>query len=174
MRLQLLIWDSDTNFIEVNGPNGYSWNVVRSQSDEMFFRHAAKSGAQTFEEVKLTGLDFEPYPDSGFASATSEDRVANPGRPVSAQWSSKDGRSGTIKFNYFVDATGRAGVMSTKYLKNRKFNAGLKNLAIWGYFKGNKLWAAGTPRENQPFFEGMRGKSALPDAAIPDSPEPFH
>lgn len=124
----------------------------------MFFRHAAKSGAQTFEEVKLTALDFEPYSHNEFTSVTSDARVANPGRPVSAQWSSKDGRSGTIKFDYFVDATGRAGITSTKYLKNRKFNSGLKNLAVWGYFKGNKYWSEGTSRENQPFFEGMRGK----------------
>lgn len=147
-----------TDFTQTNGPEGYSWNVVRSQSDEILFRHAEKCGAKTFEGVKLDALEFEPYNQDEFNSDT---KVANPGRPVSAKWSTKEGSSGTIGFQYFVDATGRAGIMSTKYLKNRKFNDGLKNLAIWGYYKGNKRWSEGTPRENQPFFEAMEGKSTF-------------
>jgi hypothetical protein len=53
---------------------------------------------------------------------------------VSAAWTRKeDGTSGVIKFDYIVDASGRMGIMSTKYLKNRHFNQGLKNVASWGY-----------------------------------------
>lgn len=141
-----------TDFVAAHGPNGYSWNVVRSESDELLFKHAAESGAQAFQGVKVDALEFEPYEDE----FPSGGKVANPGRPVAARWSAKDGRSGTIAFQYLVDATGRAGITSTKYLKNRKFNQGLKNLAIWGYYKGARRWAEGTPRENQPFFEGMR------------------
>jgi len=147
-------WSADTDFVGVYGPNGYSWNVVRSESDELLFKHAGKSGAQTFHGVKVDALEFEPY-EGEFPSGG---KVANPGRPVSAQWSAKDGRSGTIAFQYLVDATGRTGITSTKYLKNRKFNEGLKNLAIWGYYKGARRWSEGTPRENQPYIEGMRGK----------------
>ncbi len=29
--------------------------------------------------------------------------------------------------SYIVDASGRAGIVSVKYIKNRKFNQGLKN-----------------------------------------------
>ncbi|KIM92949.1 hypothetical protein OIDMADRAFT_62072 [Oidiodendron maius Zn] len=142
-----------TDFVSVNGPNGYSWSVVRSESDELLFRHAASTGAQTFEGVKLDALEFEPYGEDRF---TSDAKLANPGRPFSARWSTKDGRSGTVDFKYFVDATGRMGIMSTKYLKNRRFNEGLKNIAIWGYYRGARRWSDGTPRENQPLFEGMR------------------
>lgn len=149
--------DTDTNFTEIHGPEGYTWNVVRSESDELLFRHAAKCGAKAFEEVKVTALDFEPSPDGDFASIPKDAKVINPGRPVSANWSLKDGSTGTIKFDYLIDATGRAGITATKYLKNRRVNAGLKNLAIWGYYKNNTVWAKGTDRENQPFFEGMRG-----------------
>ncbi|PNY28268.1 RadH flavin-dependent halogenase [Tolypocladium capitatum] len=152
-----LTGSADTDFVGVHGPNGYSWNVVRSESDELLFKHAGKSGAQTFQGVKVDALEFEPY-DGEFPSCG---KVANPGRPVSAQWSTKDGRSGTIAFQYLVDATGRAGITSTKYLKNRKFNEGLKNLAIWGYYKGALHWSEGTPRENQPYFEGMRGEPSF-------------
>lgn len=150
-------WIADTDFVSVHGPNGYSWNVVRSESDELLFKHAGKSGAQTFQGVKVGALEFEPYK----GEFPSGGKLANPGRPVSAKWSAKDGRSGTIEFQYLVDATGRAGLTSTKYLKNRKYNEGLRNLAIWGYYKGARLWSEGTPRENQPFFEGLRGENFL-------------
>jgi flavin-dependent dehydrogenase len=128
--------------------------VVRSESDALLFKHAGDSGAHTFQGVKVDSLEFAPY-EADFPSGGNT-KVVNPGRPVAAHWSSKDGVSGTIAFKYLVDATGRAGLTSTKHLKNRKFNEGLKNLAIWGYYKGARPWAEGTPRENQPYFEGMR------------------
>ncbi|KAJ5318510.1 Tryptophan halogenase [Penicillium atrosanguineum] len=145
-----------TDFIRANGPKGYSWNVVRSESDELIFRHAGKSGAKNFENVSLKSVNFEPYENDMF---TSKHKLANPGRPVSAEWKAKDGRSGTMSFDYLVDATGRLGVLSTKYLKNRKYNESFKNIAIWGYFKGNVRPSPGTDRENQPISEGMRDGS---------------
>jgi hypothetical protein len=131
--------------------------VVRSESDELLFRHAGKSGAKTFENVSLKSVNFEPYENDMF---TSNHKLANPGRPISAEWKTKDGRSGTISFDYLVDATGRLGVLSTKYLKNRKYNESFRNIAIWGYFKGNIPPSPGTDRENQPISEGMRGEFA--------------
>jgi hypothetical protein len=47
--------------------------------------------------------------------------------------------------------------MSTKYLKNRKFNQGLKNVASWGYWKNSGKYDAGGYRDNQPFFEALTG-----------------
>ncbi|KAK1573276.1 RadH flavin-dependent halogenase [Colletotrichum navitas] len=145
-----------TDFVADHGPKGHSWNVIRSEMDELMFNHAEKCGAKAVHGIKVDSLDFEVTGASEFPEG---EKVANPGRPVSAKWSAKDGTSGVIKFKYLVDATGRAGLVSTKYLKNRKFNAGLKNLAIWGYYKGWKPWAEGTPRENQPLFEGMQDGS---------------
>ncbi|KAK8076353.1 hypothetical protein PG994_003625 [Apiospora phragmitis] len=126
-----------TDFIRANGPNGYSWNV-------------------TFENVSLKSVNFESYQNDAFSS---ENKLANPGRPVSANWATKDGRSGTISFDYIVDATGRAGIISTKYLKNRKFNESFKNIAMWGYYSGNIPPSPGTDRENQPISEGMKDGS---------------
>ena len=138
-----------TDFIAAGGENNYAWNVIRSEADDLMFKHAAKSGAQAFDGVKVNSIEFVP----------SEDAVApSPGKPVSASWSRKeDGSSGVIKFDYLVDASGRAGLISTKYLKNRKTNKGLKNIANWGYYKGFKTYAEGTHREGQPFFEAMHG-----------------
>ncbi|KAK2605281.1 hypothetical protein N8I77_008130 [Diaporthe amygdali] len=145
-----------TDFLKINGPDGYSWNVVRSESDEILFRHAAESGAKAFENVSLKSINFEPCKHDGYVS---EQKMANPGRPVSADWITKDGQSGTIRFDYLVDATGRAGIMSNKYLKNRKFNETFRNIALWGYYKGNIPSNPGTDRENVPTFEGMRDGS---------------
>jgi flavin-dependent dehydrogenase len=51
--------------------------------------------------------------------------------------------------------------VSTKYLKNRKYNTGpqLKSVATWGYWEGGAIYGEGTEREGSPYFE------ALPDAS---------
>ena len=119
------------------------------------FRHAGECGADIFDGVKVDSIEFVPTSNQNGQSldATTPD----PGRPVSATWSRKDGTSGKIEFDYVVDASGRAGVVSTKYLKNRKHNQGLKNIANWGYWKDAGDYAVGTPREGQPFFEALSG-----------------
>lgn len=90
--------------------------------------------------------------------------LPNPGRPVSASWSRKaDGTSGVIKFNYLIDASGRAGLVSTKTLKNRRYNQGLKNVACWGYWKGASSYGEGKAWKNQPYFEALQGTQALND-----------
>lgn len=144
----------DTDFGVSLGPGGYTWNVVRSEADELIFRHAEKCGAQVFDGTKVNEVSFEPYDHDGF---TANARLANPGRPVSASWSRKDGTTGKIGFDYLIDASGRAGVISTKYLKNRKVNEALKNIANWTYWKGAKPYALGEPNENSPFFEALKG-----------------
>lgn len=78
---------------------------------------------------------------------------------MSASWSRKDGTSGTINFDYLIDGSGRNGIISTKYLKNRRFNEGLKNIAIWSYWKGAKRYKQGEDNENSPFFEALSGKT---------------
>lgn len=147
-----------TDYLRAGGPEAYSWNVIRAESDELMFRHAGEQGAKIFDGVKINEIDFvESGLPSDVVNASTDPKVANPGRPVSAKWSRKDGSTGVIKFDYIVDASGRVGIMSTKYLKNRKYNQGLKNVASWGYWKGAGKYAAGTERDNQPFFEALTG-----------------
>lgn len=97
-----------TDFIAANGPDGHSWNVIRSDADEILFKHAGECGAHIFDQTKVTSIEFE--------DTTTSLPV---GRPTSATWSRKDGSTGIVKFDYLVDASGRAGLISTKYLKNR-------------------------------------------------------
>lgn len=88
----------------------------------------------------------------------ADSELPDPGRPVSATWSRKDGSSGVVKFNYPIDASGRAGLVSTKYLKNRRFTQGLKNVASWGYWKSGGVYGVGTHKEGSPYFEALQGK----------------
>ena len=123
------------------------------------FRHAGQCGAEIFDGVKVDSIEFVPWENQDM---TVDSSLLNPGRPVSASWSRKDGTSGKIKFDYLVDASGRAGLVSTKYLKNRKNNQGLKNIANWGYWKGAEDYAPGTPRQGQPLFEALSGSFIPP------------
>jgi flavin-dependent dehydrogenase len=145
----------DTDFLAINGPNGNSWNVIRSESDKLMLDHAESSGARVFQGAKVESIQFSPALDF---SANAKD--CDPGRAVSAAWSRKsDGATGSITFDYLVDCSGRNGIMSTKYLKNRRFNQSLKNVAHWGYWKGAKAYAPGTKREGTPYFEALSDQS---------------
>lgn len=144
----------DTDFVASGGPENYAYNVIRSESDHLMFKHAAKSGAQTFDQTKVESLEFVP------ADEAWENSLPNPGRPISATWSRKDGSSGVIKFDDIIDASGRVGMVTTKYLKNRKYNQSLKNLAMWGYFKNTGSYGVGTRKEGQPYFEALEGKQS--------------
>lgn len=106
-------------------------------------RQAGKLGAKIIEETKVSSLVFEGDP------ATT--------RPIAAKWTNTDGQSGTIGFEYLVDASGRRGIMSTTYLMNRQFNEGLRNIAFWGYWKGTGKYKPGTDRENAPYAESLEG-----------------
>ncbi|KAI9061696.1 FAD/NAD(P)-binding domain-containing protein [Trametes sanguinea] len=85
--------------------------------------------------------------------------AARLGRPRSVLYETAFGGKGEITFDYLVDASGRAGIMSTKYLKNRKFNMSLKNVAVWGYWKSTGVYGRGTDRENAPYFEALSDES---------------
>ncbi|TEB26483.1 FAD/NAD(P)-binding domain-containing protein [Coprinellus micaceus] len=136
-----------TDFIR-HDPENWSWNVVRSEFDEILLRHAEESSATVLEEHKVTEILFGPDADNNPA-----------GRPVSARFTCPAGE-GIIHFDYLVDASGRNGMMSTKYLKNRRMNQSLKNVACWGYWHGDlKMYKPGTGRENAPWFEALTDES---------------
>lgn len=118
------------------------YSQIRSEFDEILFRHAEQSGANTFEEYKVTSLQFAPNSEH---------------RPVGATFTGPNGKAGSISFDYLVDASGRNGIMSTKYLQNRQMNNSLKNIACWGYWTGHGVYKPGTSRENAPYFECLTG-----------------
>ncbi|KAJ7198970.1 hypothetical protein GGX14DRAFT_573055 [Mycena pura] len=133
-----------TEFLSL-GPGFQTWNVIRSEMDDLLLKHAGKQGASVFEETRVKSIDFSGEPGKS--------------RPIAANWVNKSGQEGKIAFEWLVDASGRAGVMSTKYLKNRHMRESLRNIAVWGYWTGAKRYAAGTPKANSGWFEALTDES---------------
>lgn len=96
----------------------HSFQVLRSEFDAILLGHAGECGASVRQQTAVASLEFE---DS---------------RPVAAVTRSADGSVGRIAFDYFVDATGQAGLLSAKYLRNRREEVAFANVAVGGYFRG--------------------------------------
>jgi flavin-dependent dehydrogenase len=110
----------DLNFDHLSGSSRHSFQVIRSEFDQLMLEHAKSQGVQVREGVRVTSLDFEGE------------------RPVRAHWALSTDRSetGTLTFDYVVDASGRAGILATKYLDNRVYHEAFRNVGIWTYWKG--------------------------------------
>jgi flavin-dependent dehydrogenase len=112
----------DLNFDHLTGTSRYSYQVIRSEFDHLLLRHAASSGVNVREGIKVTEILFDGD------------------RPTSVRWAATDDRTttGEISFDFLVDASGRSGVMATRYLKNRRYQEAFKNIAVWSYWRGVK------------------------------------
>ncbi|KAJ7319134.1 FAD/NAD-binding domain-containing protein [Mycena albidolilacea] len=135
--------DLRESFTDFNalGPNFTTWNVIRSEADELLLNHAAAQGVHVYQETRVDSISFTGDPANS--------------RPVEAAWTNKSGNSGSIEFDWLIDASGRSGIMSTKYLKNREFREHLRNVAVWGYWRNVTIYQEGTARSNAPWFEAM-------------------
>ncbi|KAF5319307.1 hypothetical protein D9619_008582 [Psilocybe cf. subviscida] len=134
-----------TNFIERNELDA-SYNVVRSELDELLLRHSQECGAKVYEQTRVLDLAFE------------DNAEGQPIRPTGANYA-RGGQSGYISFDYLIDASGNKGIMSTKYLRNRKMNQTLHNIACWGYWTGGGTYRPDTYRHNAPWFEALLDES---------------
>jgi flavin-dependent dehydrogenase len=112
-------WSLD--FGELRGRHTYSFQVERSRFDHLLLRHARSQGAAVHEGVEVQSLDFDET-----------------GRPCRAHWVRRDdpGVSGVTAFDYLIDASGRNGIMASRYLRNRKYHRVFQNVALWGYWEG--------------------------------------
>jgi flavin-dependent dehydrogenase len=118
------------NFGELSANCTYAFQVERADFDNMLLQHAASLGVTVCEGVEVQTLAFDGD------------------RPCSATWvrQAGDGASperGEINFDYLVDASGRSGVMGTKYLQNRRYHKIFQNVAIWAYWKDADRMATG-------------------------------
>ncbi|KAG2059626.1 FAD/NAD(P)-binding domain-containing protein [Suillus hirtellus] len=96
-----------TDFIALN-PNNGSWNVIRSEFDDLLFRHASKCGATIFDNIRVAEIHFDGE------------------RP---------------------------------YLKNRRYNQALHNVACWGYWVGTGSYMPNTTRQNAIWVEALEDES---------------
>ncbi|MFB2918245.1 NAD(P)/FAD-dependent oxidoreductase [Aerosakkonema funiforme] len=117
----------DLNFSDLSGNFTYSYQVRRDEFDKLLLDHAKSQGVKVFEGVEVCSLSFEGE------------------RPISAICSLTNEKSQTkeICFDFLIDASGRSGLMSTRYLKNREYHTVFQNVAVWGYWKNTKPFDKG-------------------------------
>lgn len=96
----------------------YSYQVVRSEFDQILFEHARACGVDAHDQTAVTDVEFAE------------------GRPVAARLRRADGRTARTEFEYIVDASGQAGLLSSRYLKNRRAEEAFANVAVGAYFRG--------------------------------------
>ncbi|KAH9940367.1 FAD/NAD(P)-binding domain-containing protein [Epithele typhae] len=165
-----------TDFVAIGATNN-AWNVVRSEFDHLLLDHAASSGAHVYQQTRVLDIlfDHQPSPSSPVAHSppspspsrrrnsvvdfASPSDISPSSQPTSVIYQTAFGSKHELTFDYLVDASGRAGLMSSKYLRNRKFCNSLKNVAVWGYWKNTAKYGEGTDRENAPFFEALSDES---------------
>ncbi|KAF9453992.1 FAD/NAD(P)-binding domain-containing protein [Macrolepiota fuliginosa MF-IS2] len=165
-----------TDFVAL-GHNNNAWNVVRSEFDQLLLNHARASGAAVYEQTKVDAIHFDPMnperpvsvswthtPPPGLpsppASPTTSTFSKFLRRFSNAEQPAPNGPiQGTTSFTHVIDASGRAGLISTRYLHNRRFNASLKNVAVWGYWTGAGSYGVGTRRSGAPWFEALTDES---------------
>ncbi|TFK44432.1 FAD binding domain-containing protein [Crucibulum laeve] len=162
-----------TDFVALGHANN-AWNVVRSEFDHLLMNHSRSCGAKVYEQTKVESIDFSstdpnrpisvtwthvrpPAPPSPPASPIVS---RFPWPPFSAsQPNASESITGTTSFTHVIDATGRAGILSNEYLKNRHYNASLKNIAVWGYWRNVGTYGEGTTRQGAPWFEALTNES---------------
>jgi flavine halogenase len=96
----------------------HSYQVDRAEFDDILFRYAEQSGAHAYDETAVTAVEFEDE------------------RPVRAELRLPDGTAHTIGFDYLVDASGQAGLLSARYFRNRRAEEAFANVAVGSYFRG--------------------------------------
>ena len=108
-------------------------------------QHVTHCGGIVFEETRVVEVEFETVPQSSES------------RPISVKWANNAGETGRVHFDYLIDASGKQGLLSTKYLRNRVFNPDFRNVAVWGYWSGCAEYMPGTSRAGAPYFEALTG-----------------
>ena len=92
----------------------YSWQVRRSELDEVLFRHAGAEGAHSVEGCRVRTVDFDA---DGATVGCDLD----------------DGSQRTWRARYVVDATGRDTLLAAKFGAKRK-NPKHNSAALFGHF----------------------------------------
>ena len=101
-------------------PSSYTWQVERSEFDNMLLRRAEACGAEVFEGTKVSEL------------------VRNDaGAVVGVTATSDSGEPLALSSKITVDATGRDALAMSK-LRWRERDPMLKKIAVWTYFRGAK------------------------------------
>jgi flavin-dependent dehydrogenase len=104
-------------FVNAMGnPFPSTYQVRRSQFDEILFRNAARKGARAIEECRVTGVEFRP----GGADVMARE---------------PDGVDRTWQTRFVVDASGRDTFLASRF-KAKERDPKNNTAAIYGHFEG--------------------------------------
>jgi flavin-dependent dehydrogenase len=95
----------------------HGFQVIRSEFDKLLLDHARSEGVEVLQGIEAREIVFDGN------------------RPVAVEATDATGQRLRFEFDILVDASGRAGLMSTRYLHNRRFHEAFRNMAVWGYWK---------------------------------------
>ncbi|WP_330456379.1 tryptophan 7-halogenase [Streptomyces sp. NBC_00820] len=129
----LFAWGAEENWAadwtEIFGPDVRSWSVDRSEFDHLLLQNAGEQGARVIQNATVKRVVFDGE------------------RPVAAEWvdGAAPDRLRTTRFDFLIDASGRAGVLTAQHFRSRTRHEVFRNVAIWGYWDGDKL-LPDTPR----------------------------
>ena len=119
------LWKDDTwvlDWSKLVSAEAWSWQVERAEFDEILLRNATEQGAEVIEEAKVTSVIFDGD------------------RPSAVEWQHRDSKSiHTSTFDFLVDASGRAGVLSRQHFDMRRRHELFQNTAVWAYWEGARL-----------------------------------
>jgi flavin-dependent dehydrogenase len=121
-------------FDELKGIPTHSYQVIRAEFDDILLTHAAEQGAEVHQRVRVNRVNFD---GERAVSADYDDRVSE--------------RSGTVRFRYVIDCSGRSGLIGNEHLKARRYHHSFKNIAVWSYWNGAALAAYGLPGSTRLF-----------------------
>src|SRR5262249_5603378 len=102
-----------------NNPHECSqtWQVVRSEFDQMLIEHAAENGVDARQNTRVL------------------DVIVSGDRAIGVRLQNPDGSHETVNALVVVDASGQSALISHK-LKLKEPDAVLKNASVWTYFRG--------------------------------------
>ncbi len=106
------------NFGELAANYRHAFQVPRAEFDHLLLLHAARRGVHVFERMPVRELIFSDAHPVGAVCGPAEEPPQE------------------IRFDYLIDASGRAGIMANRYLQNRRFHRVFMNVAVWGYWEG--------------------------------------
>jgi flavin-dependent dehydrogenase len=109
--------------------DNYSYHVLRADFDQLLLEYAKSQGVTVMEGAEVKQLRFDgARPRTAIWSSTAQDTHA---------------QEQEIGFDYLIDASGRAGVMTTRHLRTRRYHEVFKNIATWGYWDDAKRLPVG-------------------------------
>lgn len=130
------------SFGEFYGSPLHSYQVLRAEFDHLLLTNAEKQGVHVLQGANVEDILFDDL------------------RPIGATISpaGNSRQSELIKFDFLVDASGRAGMLATHHLRTRRYHEAFRNIALWNYWSGTKSLPSGP--------EGAIAVCSIPDGWI--------